>query len=342
MDIEQNLRLSWKNANRLLEFCARRGSVAVVMQDNPDPDALACAAAVRDLVHQRLGKRAAIGYGGVCGRAENRAMVRELGIDARKMTPAELRGYRTVCLVDAQPQSGNNTLLGKRRPEFVIDHHLLPRNTAVNAEFADVRPEYGAASTILYEYLCGAKTTISASLATALFYGIQSDTQDLGREASPAGIRAYQELMPMIDRKKLTRIRRAPVPPEYFRMLARSLADCVVAGHTVISCIHDCHNADMIAEVADLLMRLEGARYAVCFGCYEDTILLSARGVDTRGNVADHMKRVVAGLGTGGGHRMMAGGRIPLNGDGKQRLAQVRARILRVFAGRQAPERLID
>lgn len=342
MNTEQNMRLSWANAKRLLEFCARRGGIAAVMQDNPDPDALACAAAVRDLVQQRLGKRVTIGYGGVSGRAENRAMVRELGIDARKMTPAELRGYRTVCLVDAQPQSGNNTLLGLRRPDFVIDHHLLPKDKVINAEFADVRPEYGAASTILYEYLCGANAAISPNLATALFYGIQSDTQDLGREASPAGIRAYQELFPIIDRKKLTRIRRAPVPPEYFRMLAQSLADCVVAGNTVVSCIRDCRSADMMAEVADLLMRLEGARYAVCFGLYEDTILLSARGVETRGNVADYMKRVVAGLGTGGGHRMMAGGRIPVNGDSRQCLAQVRARILRVFAARQPPARLID
>ena len=341
MDMEENLRASCENAERLLEFCARRGSVVVVMQDNPDPDALACAAAVRDLVHQRLGKRVAIGYGGVCGRAENRTMMQELGIDARRMKSAELQGCRTVCLVDAQPQSGNNSLLGRRRPEFVIDHHLLPKNRAVNAVFADVRPEYGAASTILYEYLCGAKAVISSNLATALFYGIQSDTQDLGREVSPPGIRAYQELLPYIDRKKLTRIRRAPVPPEYFRMLAQSLSDCVVAGQTVVSCIHECRNADMIPEVADLLMRLEGVRYAVCFGRYEDAILISARGVDTRGNVADHVRRAVHGLGTGGGHRLMAGGRVEIDGDGHETLAAVRDRILHVFAGRNKPRPLI-
>lgn len=341
MNIEEAMKRSQACVAALVEICARPGRVAVVMQDNPDPDALACAAAIRDLVHQRLNKHVAIGYGGICGRAENRAMIHVLRIDARRMSRAQLARFRTVCLVDAQPQSGNSDLLGKRRPEIVIDHHLMRRNKPVQAELTDIRPEYGAASTILYEYAKAAGIHISSNLATALFYGIQSDTQDLGRGVTPAGALAYQELFLDADKHKLARIRRAPVPREYFRMLADGLVDSVVAGTTVVSCIRDCANADMIPEVADLLMRLAGMRCAVCFGRYEDNILISARGADQRSNMARLVRRVVAGIGTGGGHRAMAGGCVPAGHEADTRLQQVRERILRVFARGKAPAPLI-
>jgi nanoRNase/pAp phosphatase (c-di-AMP/oligoRNAs hydrolase) len=330
-----------KRVEDLLHVCKRRGRILVLTQDNPDPDALASAAALRELIRLNLHKPVAIRYGGICGRAENRAMIDILRIGARRLSPAHLDRYATVCLVDSQPQAGNNILAGRRSADVVIDHHLLPKRRPWSAVFADVRPDYGATTTILYEYLTAARVKIHPNLATAMFYGIQSDTQDLGRESGPADIRAYQELFLLTDKRKLARIRHASVPAEYFVMLAESLSSCVVAGATVISCIHPCRDADMIAEVADRMMRLEGARTAVCYGVCGDVIHLSARSIDARGNTARRMKRVVRHLGTGGGHRTMAGGQIPVEGDLDKRLALIRARILKVFAAGKEPVPLL-
>jgi nanoRNase/pAp phosphatase (c-di-AMP/oligoRNAs hydrolase) len=317
---------------QILEICKRRGPILILMQDNPDPDALASAAALARLLFQRLRKRAQIGFGGRCGRAENRAMMKELGIRARHVDPEQLENYRTLCLVDTQPRFGNNICRGSRTADIVIDHHLTPSKRPWTALFADVRPEYGACSTILYEYLRAADILPDANLATALFYGIQSDTQDLGRNASPEGVYAYTELFLSADKKKLARIRRAPVPAEYFQMLAEGLANATVAGNTVISFINNCRNADMIAEVADLLMRLQEIRAALCYGVFQDAVYLSARGVDARNNMAARMKRAVAGLGTGGGHHVMAGGKIPLGNNPEKRLEEIHQRVLRFFA----------
>lgn len=332
MHWEEALAFSEKKVRILLDICARPGRVAVVMQDNPDPDALASALALRHMVSTKLNKRVAIAYGGSIGRAENRAMLDVLRIGAEHLEPQHLSRFNTLLVVDAQPRAGNLTLLGKRPADVVIDHHLLAKRRSWKARLEDVRPEYGATSTILYEYLCALKIKLPANLATALFYGIQSDTQDLGREVSPAGVHAYQQLFLVADVKKLVRIRRAPVPAAYYQMLSDSLADCVVAGATVISRIRMCCNADMLAEVADLLLRLEGMRAAVCYGITGERILLSARSLDGRTNTAMRMKRVVAQLGSGGGHHTMAGGQIPLNGDPEARLALVYARILEAFA----------
>jgi len=331
-----------RGVERVLEICERPGRVLILMQDNPDPDAIASAAAVRELVASHLHKRALIGYGGICGRAENRAMMTTLHIEAHRVTPSDVLCAKTVCLVDCQPYTGNNALHTARAAEIVIDHHLLPRPAVWTAEFADVRPEYGATSTILYEYLRAACVDISENLATALFYGVQSDTQDLGRQAASPDICAFQDLFLLANKKKLARIRRAAVPPRYFAALQGGLTHCVVAGKTVISYIPEHGTPDMMAEVADLMLRLSGTRVSVCYGLYGDVIHISVRGYDARSNVGRRLKRAVRGLGTGGGHRSMAGGQVPTLGTAERRLALVRERLLRVFAAGNEPHPLLD
>jgi nanoRNase/pAp phosphatase (c-di-AMP/oligoRNAs hydrolase) len=314
-----------------LGLCERPGRVLIVMQDNPDPDAIASAAALRAIIYHKLHKRAIIGYGGVIGRAENRAMLGVLGIEAHNVSQEELIRYRTICLVDAQPNSGNNILTDRRQADLVIDHHQVPRRLTWKATHTDLRPEYGAAATILYEYLLVAEMTPHVRLATALFYGIQSDTQDLGRKSTPADVEAFQQLFLMADKSKLARIRRAHVPPEYFLMLRDSLERCVVAGSAVITSVDASDNPDIFAEMADRMMRLEGAHTSVCYGRSGDIIYVSARVQDGWGNAAKRMKRVVSRLGTGGGHKTMAGGQVPAGDNPPERMRLVYDRILKHF-----------
>ena len=308
------------------------GRALILTQDSPDPDALASAAALKQLLRTKLRKQSDIGYGGRFSRAENRAMVRLLRIKADHVEPGQVEDYGLVCLVDTQPYSGINALPPSRQADVVIDHHRLPEKRPWSARHADVRPGYGASTSILYEYVEAAGLPLTSNLATAMFYGIQSDTQDLGRESGPADVYAYRELFLIADKKKLAEIHRAPVPAEYFRALSESLANVVVAGTTVVSCIGSCQSGEMIAEVADLLLRLEGTTSAVCYGVCCGKVYLSVRTAGPAVNAAQKMLRVIRGIGTGGGHRMMAGGQVPLGDDPEARLELVRERILRVFA----------
>jgi nanoRNase/pAp phosphatase (c-di-AMP/oligoRNAs hydrolase) len=97
----------------------------------------------------------------------------------------------------------------------------------------------------------------------------------------------------------------------------------------------------MFAEIADLTLRLDSARTSVCYGPFKGVVYLSARAADARGNVAARMRKVVKGIGAGGGHRSMAGGQIPIPGDVEKRLALVRERLLKQFGGDGEPEPLI-
>jgi len=83
----------------------------------------------------------------------------------------------------------------------------------------DIRPELGATSTIIVEYLRALSVPLDTPLATALFYALRAETRDLGREATHAERVAYLFLFPLVDFHLLSRISQPKVPREHFAAL---------------------------------------------------------------------------------------------------------------------------
>ena len=176
--------VSQAKLEELLETLGGSRSLLILTHDNPDPDGLSAASCLRYIVAKKLGLKSRVGYGGVVGRAENQAMLRLLKIHTTKLSESAIRRYKSVILIDTQPMTGNNSLPSDVRAVGVVDHH--PQRRSTRAPFLDIRPTYGASATVLTEYLFASGLDIPTNLATALFYGIASETQDLGREVSEA------------------------------------------------------------------------------------------------------------------------------------------------------------
>ena len=118
-------------------------------------------------------------------------------------------------MLDTQPGTGNNSLPAGIKVDIIIDHHPLRESSAL-CRWVDVRPDYGGTATILYEYLLAQEVTIGTKLATALFYAIKSETQDLGREANRPDREAYLRLFLLANKKLLYDITHPKLPKEYF------------------------------------------------------------------------------------------------------------------------------
>ena len=204
---------------RLAELLRGRKNLLIVMQDNPDPDSIAAAMALRRLAHGLAEIPCTIAHGGTVGRAENRALVAYLNPNLHLLSEIELDKFDLVAIVDTQPGTGNNSLAPDRLPHIVFDHHHLRRSSR-HCEFTDIRSHYGATATILLEYLNLAGIVPDMPLATALLYAIRSDTQDLGREAIAADIRASGQLYPLSNKRMLSEIQKGSVPRSYFQMLS--------------------------------------------------------------------------------------------------------------------------
>jgi nanoRNase/pAp phosphatase (c-di-AMP/oligoRNAs hydrolase) len=203
---------------------------------------------------------------------------------------------------------------------IVLDHHPWREATAA-ARFADVQPDVGATSTILTEYLQAAGIEPAPSLATALFYGIKTDTMGLGRGASRNDVAAYFYLQPRIDVEALVEIEQAQVPAEYFQKLDANLHAAHVYDGVVISYMGPMRRPDLAAEMADLLLRLQGIRWVICMGMYKDHLLLAVRTRSRRGGAEQLVQEVVGDRGTAGGHGTMAGGQVHPQGEDPERVA---------------------
>lgn len=281
------------------------------MQNFPDPDAIASAAGLRALARSLHGVQSTIVHGGTVGRAENRALIQYLQLNLRSVDAIQPDRYDAIAMVDAQPRTGNTNLPAHAFPDIVIDHHPI-RNITRSCPFTDVRGKYGATSTIICEYLRQAGIDIKTDLATALLYGIRSDTQDLGRETSQADIDAYLHLYPSANKRMLSRILHAPIPASYFQLFARALISAEVCGQAVLATVGDTDNPDMIGEIADLLIRQEDTDRVICSGCHEGNALFSIRTATDRLNAGRVAHRVAGPTGTAGGHNGFAGGQIPM------------------------------
>jgi nanoRNase/pAp phosphatase (c-di-AMP/oligoRNAs hydrolase) len=287
------------------------GQMLILTHDNPDPDALASAFALLKLVETFDGTGARIGFGGFVGRAENRTMVGQLKLPVKQTSRVSFDNADIIALVDTQPGTLNNSLPEDRQATIVIDHHPM-RSETKKVKFSDVREGCGSTCTIMTQYLQAAGVPLVGDVATALFYGIQSETQDLGREAEQADIQASLALYPGADRELISRIRHPDLGRPYFKSLHRSLERARTRGPVIISYIGMLDYPDLVAELADFYLRFEGAYWSFCIGQFKEDIVISIRTSLRDAAAGELLRRVVGKDGSAGGHGMMAGARVPI------------------------------
>jgi nanoRNase/pAp phosphatase (c-di-AMP/oligoRNAs hydrolase) len=313
----------------LLQALDRPGPLVILPHDNPDPDSLASAAALKFLAATLIKREAHIALGGIVGRAENRAMLTYLNITLVPVSEVRFGGDTQVVLVDTQPGRSNNSLPDGIVPVAVIDHHPA-YDTYPGVAFLDLRDQYGATSTIVTEYLEESKLVPEPKIATALFYGIAAETQDLGREATAADIEAAHFLYPYTNKRRLAKIENARVPREYFRVFREGIERATLYDRVVVSMLGEVQYPDMVAELADFLLRLDQVEWAAAIGTFGTCLHVSIRTTDRDVNAGDVLQRVL-GSRSAGGHDMIAGGRLSVGEDpaAHERVAaMVRDRLL--------------
>jgi nanoRNase/pAp phosphatase (c-di-AMP/oligoRNAs hydrolase) len=266
-----------------------------------------------------------------------------LNINLVPVSSIEFGDDSIVALVDTQPGRINNSLPEGMVPSIVIDHHPAYADYH-DVSHLDLRSEYGATSTILAEYLRESRLPIESKIATALFYGIASETQDLGREATLADVAISQFLYPYTNKRRLSKIENARVPAEYFRGFRDAIEEAKVYDKVVVSVLHDVQYPDMVAEVADFLLRLDSVEWAATMGFYNKWLHVSLRTINRDINAGDILQKVL-GSRSAGGHDMIAGGRIRVEegGVGMEKMAvRIKDRLLKALAvDRSNPKTLV-
>ncbi|MFA6003154.1 MAG: DHH family phosphoesterase [Elusimicrobiota bacterium] len=305
------------HARKLLRELVRLGPrispLLIVTHDHPDPDSLASAWALAFLAHGVAKIRCRIAYGGLIGRRENRLMAERLNIPVRPLRRGEISDAEHVALVDTQPPFRNNRFPPRRRPLMIIDHHARHVDTAAESVLID--ESAGATTTILAEALLLSGLKVPRRLATAIVYGIGSDTQNLGRESSLRDLVAYQAFWPRANVKTLWSISYPRHPAAYFADLARGIRRAFVCHGIVGTHLGPLPGPERVAQIADFLMTYERAHWALVTGRHQGRLQISLRTDDPAGEAGKLLKKILWGGNRGGGHAMIAGGTIEVGED---------------------------
>lgn len=292
-----------------LNKAAGEGPVLILTHDNPDPDALASGKALATLLRLNWDIESELIYSGMIARAENKAMLEILTPEWLPLSFFQgYEIYSAIALVDSQPGAGNNRLPDHILPDIVIDHHHPIRENTGSIDYVDMRPDVGATSSLLYQHLESASITPDPDLATAMFYGIQTDTQGLSRGTSKLDQEVYIKLLSLIDRDKLIQVERAGLSRDYFRAFIQGLQAARIYKKVVVAELEEMHRPDFVAEIADLTIRLNVAQASLCIGYHNQTIFFSLRTKPSGYNAEQIVQQIIFYPGKAGGHGTMAGG----------------------------------
>lgn len=311
----------------------------IILHDNPDPDAIASAWALSYLAKEKFNLRVAMAYGGFIGRAENRAMVRELKIPLKMIGRIRFSSDDKIAMVDTQPGARNNSLPPDVPCHLVIDHH--PRRRGLKAETVFIDTEVGATATILIEWLRASGLDLNADLATALAYAIRSETQDLGREVSRRDIQAYLTVYPRASMRKMARITHPQLPRSYFLTLTETLRRTTSFRNIICAHIGDVPYPEVVAEMADLLLKHERISWSLCTGRFMGELIISVRSSNPKANAGKLIQTLVLDRDRAGGHDTFAGGKISLAGYRKEAIDELEKSLSNKFAsllGHESPE----
>ena len=304
--------------------------IAILLQDDPDPDAIASGIALRTLLGRNKLTTPLFSFSDIT-RPENRAMVQLLEIEVDRASPDLLEDYDKVAMVDVQPPYFNGRL---HRADIVIDHH--PGYSTGNADFEDVRIRYGATSTILTEYLISAGERISERLATALLYGIKSDTLMLSRRVTEDDLQAFTYLYPLANYNLLRRIERPELPLSFARILGRAMQRLTVRDELAVVHLGPVKRDDLIVQMADFCLQFEGAEWVAVSGKLGGNLVIAVRNHGAGRSAGDVVRKLFGDIGSAGGHRNMAKAVMPLSAwrrrEGSSADRFIEARLRELFA----------
>jgi len=271
-----------------------------------DPDALASAFALKKILQGRVSKITLSPVNEI-RRLNNRVMVELLKIPLTPFGPHLLQEHTKFVLLDSQPS---------HREEFkeipftaVIDHHPLTQD--LKAPYLDIRPDYGATSTIMFEYLKALRMRPNVYLATALIYGLKTDTDNFQKNAQLQDVLAFQRLFKKMNKHLLSKIESSDLRRSELRYFKIAFDNLKYLRNRAFTYLGKVSNPDILVLVADFLNKVYETSWVFVGGEYKRCLVIIVRCDGYRKDAGKLVSRIFRNLGKAGGHKEKARAEIP-------------------------------
>ena len=295
-----------ERCKRLFELVSPDDTLAVII--NADPDAMASALALNRLFWRKV-KKSVIFHINTIKRADNLALIKLLKIKQHPIRSLNAAEFTKWAIVDSQPQ--HNEQMSKYHFDIVIDHH--PTSPRYDASFVDVREDYGANATIMTEYLRAAKIKPSPRLATALFYGIKTDTDNFARPTTPNDINAFRYLYQFTNINMIKKIESSEMTRKTLKDFRTALENLTFIKDMAFIHMGRVNDPDILVIVADFFLKMVEATWCIVAGVYGQKIIVIFRNAGFRLDAGKTAKRLFGKWGSAGGHQSAARAEIPTN-----------------------------
>ncbi len=292
--------------NGFYALFGREDEVLIVI--NADPDSIASAMAVKRLLSYRVGS-VTIGYPNEIRRLNNLTMVERLKVPIERLHTLPVNDYSKLVMLDSQPT--HLPCFEKLQFDAVIDHH--PVTEGWDAEFIDIRPEYGAVASMMVEYLRAANIKPSVALATALYYGIKVDTQDFEKKNMQLGDGiSFRYVFNIANRNlvrkfDLTELRRSEL--KYFKIALNEVKSHKGRAYAHIGRVG---TPDILVILADFFNHVDQFDWVLVSGIYAEKLVVIFRCDGYRKNAGKLAQKIFSEYGSAGGHREAARAEVPL------------------------------
>ena len=295
------------DVRQLIAFCSHK-RVYIQTHNFPDPDAIGSAYGLQRLL-QRYSIPTKICYDGEIDRVSTEKMLEQLNIEMFSAAEVEPELREDDCIICVDSQKGGGNITDFTGDEIAaIDHH--PTYVDVPYRYSDFR-KVGACATIITQYYRDRDIKPDADVATALIYGIKTDTMNFTRGVTEDDIAAFSYLLPLVDRQKLSLIEHSQLKFQDLKAYGAAIENGKIYGCFGFSHVpFPCPDA-MVASLTDLFLSLVEVEVAVVYCTRQDGYKFSVRSERMDVDAGELIRRALDGLGNGGGHAAMAGGLIP-------------------------------
>lgn len=295
--------MNWKDLIELL-----KGHVVYIQTHNyPDPDAMASAFGLQVfLKHHDI--NSTLCYDGTIEKLNTKRMIDVFGFQIYNIKDIpDMKEEDYIITVDAQKYNANITDFPGDEVAC-IDHH--PTFIDCEYKYKDVRI-VGACSTLIAQYYKESNTPMDSNTATALLYGMRVDTNNLSRGVTELDIEMYGYLYPYLDETKMAAVNSSSMELADLQAYGAAISNIKIFNNIGFAEIpFDCPDA-LVAMVSDFILDLNVVEFAVVFATREDGLKFSVRSELASLDAGRIVKKALDGIGSGGGHALMAGGFVP-------------------------------
>lgn len=289
----------------LLEYLKNEKENIFIQTHNfPDPDAVASAYGLQQLFNLK-GIQSHIIYDGVIQRTALTNMINEFSIDILNSNQYEISEKDKIIIVDGCKRNKNVTDLPGEEIA-VIDHH--PGNHPDDVQFVEIHSDAGACASIITSYFTELKLEIPEDAATVLLTGLFRDTDSMTRGVSPLDIKAFEVLYKKADNFKVNSLVLNNITIADLSYYKNVIDNMKISGNIAFCYIKEECNQNLLGILGDFLLSLGEIKFTALFANNDQVINISFRNELSHINAAEIMKEAVKGIGSGGGHREMAGG----------------------------------